>query len=51
MCLALGAGHSKFNIPNSMARGMRQANDFLMALQLTGAYQQDTFAELSLKCL
>lgn len=49
VALALGAGLPKaLDIPGSLAKGMRQANDFLMSLQLTGAYQQDTFAELSL---
>ncbi len=38
LALAVGAGLPKeLAIPNSLAPGMRQANDFLMALQLTGA--------------
>jgi NADPH-dependent glutamate synthase beta subunit-like oxidoreductase len=38
LCLAVGAGLSReLAIPGSLAPGMRQANDFLMALQLTGA--------------
>ena len=40
LVLALGAGLPKaLNIPNSLAKGMRAANDFLMNLQLKGANQ------------
>jgi NADPH-dependent glutamate synthase beta subunit-like oxidoreductase len=36
LVLAIGAGLPKaLNIPHSLARGMRQANDFLMALHLS----------------
>lgn len=48
--IAVGAGLPKaLPIPNSMARGMRQANDFLMALQLTGAAKPNSLANLQLR--
>ncbi len=41
--LALGAGLPKeLNIKNSLAVGMRQASDFLMALQLTGLFKKSS---------
>jgi NADPH-dependent glutamate synthase beta subunit-like oxidoreductase/NAD(P)H-flavin reductase len=50
VCLANGAGYPRvINIGNSLARGMRQANDFLMALQLTGAAKEDSLANLQLR--
>jgi NADPH-dependent glutamate synthase beta subunit-like oxidoreductase len=40
LALAVGAGLPQaLNIENSLAPGMRQASDFLMNLQLTGAHQ------------
>ncbi len=50
VCNASGAGLPKV-IPmgNSLARGMRQANDFLMALQLTGAAKSDSLANLQVR--
>lgn len=48
--IAVGAGLPKaLPIPGSMAPGMRQANDFLMALQLTGAAKASTLANLQLR--
>ncbi len=50
MALAVGAGLPKeLSIPNSLAPGMRQANDFLMALQLTGAAKTTSLANLQIR--
>ncbi|MCH8505337.1 MAG: FAD-dependent oxidoreductase [Ectothiorhodospiraceae bacterium] len=49
-CLATGAGYPRvIPIGNSLARGMRQANDFLMALQLTGAGKETSIANLQVR--
>ena len=49
-CLAIGAGEPKMiPVDNSLARGMRQANDFLMALQLTGAAKRASTANLQVR--
>jgi NADPH-dependent glutamate synthase beta subunit-like oxidoreductase/NAD(P)H-flavin reductase len=50
VCLATGAGLPRvIPIGNSLARGMRQASDFLMALQLTGAGKEDSLANLQVR--
>ncbi len=50
VCNASGAGLPKVvAMGNSLARGMRQANDFLMALQLTGAAKHDSLANLQVR--
>jgi NADPH-dependent glutamate synthase beta subunit-like oxidoreductase/NAD(P)H-flavin reductase len=50
VAIAVGAGLPQaLNIPHSLARGMRQANDFLMALQLTGAYKANSLANLQIR--
>jgi NADPH-dependent glutamate synthase beta subunit-like oxidoreductase/NAD(P)H-flavin reductase len=50
ICLATGAGYPKvLEVENSLARGMRQANDFLMALQLTGTASELSTANLQLR--
>lgn len=50
LALAVGAGLPReLAIPNSLAPGMRQANDFLMALQLTGAAKTSSLANLQLR--
>ncbi len=50
VCIANGAGLPRvIPIGNSLARGMRQANDFLMALQLTGAAKDDSLANLQIR--
>ncbi|MCW9035458.1 MAG: FAD-dependent oxidoreductase [Rhodospirillales bacterium] len=50
IALCMGAGKPTFlNIPNGLARGVRQASDFLMALQLTGAAKKDSVANLQLR--
>lgn len=50
MAIAVGAGLPKeLPIPGSLAPGMRQANDFLMALQLTGAAKKNGLANLQVR--
>jgi NADPH-dependent glutamate synthase beta subunit-like oxidoreductase/NAD(P)H-flavin reductase len=50
IALCLGAGRPTFvDIPNGLARGVRQASDFLMALQLTGAAKLASVANLQLR--
>ncbi len=50
LALALGAGLPReLSIKNSLAPGMRQANDFLMTLQLTGAAKRSSFANLQVR--
>ena len=50
IALATGAGRpTTLDIPNGMARGVRTASDFLMALQLTGAARADSLANLQLR--
>lgn len=50
VALATGAGKPTIlDMPNGLARGVRQASDFLMALQLTGAARSDTLANLQLR--
>ncbi len=48
--MATGAGKpTVLDIPNSLARGVRTASDFLMALQLTGAAKPDSIANMQLR--
>ncbi len=50
VALALGAGKpTLLDLPNGLARGVRMASDFLMALQLTGAAKADSIANLQLR--
>jgi len=50
LALAVGAGLPKaLPIPGSLAPGMRQANDFLMALQLTGAAKAESLTNLQVR--
>ncbi len=50
IALAAGAGRpTVLDIPNGLARGVRTASDFLMALQLTGAAKQDSIANMQLR--
>lgn len=50
VALCTGAGKPTIlGIPNGLARGVRQASDFLMALQLTGAAKPDSVANLSIQ--
>lgn len=48
--IAMGAGLPRVvPMDNSLARGMRQANDFLMALQLTGAAKAASLTNLQVR--
>jgi NADPH-dependent glutamate synthase beta subunit-like oxidoreductase/NAD(P)H-flavin reductase len=50
VALCMGAGKpTVLDIPNGLARGVRQASDFLMALQLTGAAKASSIANLQLR--
>lgn len=50
LSVAVGAGLPRaLPIPGSLAIGMRQANDFLMSLQLTGAAKESSLASLQLR--
>ena len=50
IALAMGAGRPTLvPMKNGLARGVRQASDFLMALQLTGAAKSDSLANLQLR--
>src|SRR6202035_5163934 len=45
-----GAGRpTVIDMPNGLARGVREASDFLMALQLTGAAKRSSIANLQLR--
>ena len=50
LAVAVGAGLPReLQIPHSLAPGMRQANDFLMSLQLTGAAKFSSLATLQVR--
>lgn len=50
VALAAGAGRPTIlDLPNGLARGVRAASDFLMALQLTGASHSDSIANMQLR--
>jgi NADPH-dependent glutamate synthase beta subunit-like oxidoreductase/NAD(P)H-flavin reductase len=50
IALCAGAGRPTIlSMPNGLARGVRQASDFLMALQLTGAAKSDSIANLQIR--
>ncbi len=50
IALCMGAGKpTVLDIPNALARGVRTASDFLMALQLTGAGKKDSIANLQIR--
>jgi NADPH-dependent glutamate synthase beta subunit-like oxidoreductase/NAD(P)H-flavin reductase len=50
VALAMGAGKPRMvAMKNGLARGVRQASDFLMALQLTGAAKKSSLANLQLR--
>ncbi|HUD73215.1 MAG TPA: FAD-dependent oxidoreductase, partial [Dongiaceae bacterium] len=47
VAIAAGAGKPTIiDMKNNVIRGVRKASDFLMALQLTGAFRRDTLANL-----
>src|SRR5688572_17283563 len=50
VALAIGAGRpTVLDLPHGLARGVRAASDFLMALQLTGAAKPDSLANMQLR--
>jgi NADPH-dependent glutamate synthase beta subunit-like oxidoreductase/NAD(P)H-flavin reductase len=50
VALCMGAGRpTVVDMPNNLARGVRQASDFLMALQLTGAAKLSSVANLQIR--
>ncbi len=50
IALCMGAGKpTLIDMPNGLARGVRTASDFLMALQLTGAGKKDSIANLQIR--
>ncbi len=50
VAIAAGAGRpTMIDVKYNVARGMRQASDFLMALQLTGAFKRDALANLQVR--
>jgi NAD(P)H-flavin reductase len=50
VALCMGAGKpTTLDIPNGLARGVRTASDFLMALQLTGAAKVNSIANMQLR--
>src|ERR1044072_6789809 len=50
VALCAGAGKpTVLDMPNGLARGVRAASDFLMALQLTGAAKKDSIANLQMR--
>ena len=49
VAIAAGAGKPTLvDMKNNLIRGVREASDFLMALQLTGAFKKDALANLHL---
>ncbi len=50
VAIAAGAGRPTIiDMKNNLARGIRKASDFLMALQLTGAYKRSALANLQVR--
>ncbi|MEI8295257.1 MAG: FAD-dependent oxidoreductase [Alphaproteobacteria bacterium] len=50
IALCMGAGSpTRIPLKNGLAKGVRQASDFLMALQLTGAAKRSSLANLGLR--
>lgn len=50
VALATGAGApTLLDLPHNLARGMRQASDFLMTLQLGGAFQKNSLTNLQVR--
>jgi len=50
VAIAAGAGRPTIiPLKNNLARGIRKASDFLMALQLTGAYKRSSMANLQVR--
>ncbi len=50
VALCIGAGQPNvINIKNNFAKGVRSASDFLMSLQLTGAFKEELFTNLQIR--
>jgi len=50
LAIAAGAGKpTMVKMKNNMLRGVRAASDFLMALQLTGAFKKDSLANMQVR--
>jgi len=50
VAIAAGAGRPTIiDMKNNLIRGVRKASDFLMALQLTGAFKRDSLANLQVR--
>ncbi|WP_223644162.1 FAD-dependent oxidoreductase [Corallococcus sp. EGB] len=50
VAIAAGAGRpTLIGMKNNLIRGIRKASDFLMALQLTGAFKRDSLANLQVQ--
>ena len=50
IAIAAGAGRPTIiDVKNNLIRGVRKASDFLMALQLTGAFKRDSLANLQVR--
>jgi NADPH-dependent glutamate synthase beta subunit-like oxidoreductase/NAD(P)H-flavin reductase len=50
IAIATGAGRPTIvKMKNNLIRGIRQASDFLMALQLNGAFKKDTLSNLQVR--
>ncbi|RKH42197.1 pyridine nucleotide-disulfide oxidoreductase [Corallococcus sp. AB049A] len=50
VAIAAGAGRpTLIGMKNNLIRGIRKASDFLMALQLTGAFKRDALANLQVR--
>lgn len=50
VALCIGAGRPNIiNIKNNYAKGIRSASDFLMSLQLNGAFKEDLFSNLQIR--
>lgn len=50
VALCIGAGRPNIiNIKNNYAKGIRSASDFLMSLQLNGAFKEDLFTNLQVR--
>jgi NADPH-dependent glutamate synthase beta subunit-like oxidoreductase/NAD(P)H-flavin reductase len=50
VAIAAGAGRPTIiDIKHNLIRGIRKASDFLMALQLTGAFKRDTLSNLQVR--
>ena len=50
VALCIGAGRPNvINLKNNFAKGIRSASDFLMSLQLTGAFRENLFTNLQIR--